>query len=93
MNSLLSGLSKMAAATGATGGMQGPSMLLQALGAAMRGESASDFMKTLANSHPQLKQYDLNNLSATAQQVCQNNGVNPDAVTQQIDNVISPYVK
>jgi len=32
----------------------------------MRGESPNDFMKNLANSHPQLRQYDLNNLGAAA---------------------------
>lgn len=93
MNSFLSGFSRLANMAAPVQQPAAPNILLQAIGAAMRGESPNDFMKNLANSHPQLRQYDLNNLGAAAQQVCQNNGVDPNAVAKQLDNVINPYVK
>ena len=34
-------------------------ILMQAVGAAMRGESPQNFMKRLANQHPQLKKMNL----------------------------------
>lgn len=81
MNSLLGGLGNVlmnmnkggVAASGAA--PQTPNILMQAIGAAMRGESPQQFMQNLAQSHPELKQYDLSNLPQTAQQVCQQKGV------------------
>lgn len=70
-----------------------PNILMQAIGAAMRGESPQTFLQNLAQTHPQLRQYDLSNLTQTAQQVCQNNGVDMEAVTGQIDSIVSSVVK
>lgn len=90
MNSLFNMLGSMGSAAG---GMNGTSILLQAVGAAMRGESPQTFMKRLANQHPQLKKMNLDDLQASAQQLCQQNGVNPDELAKQIDGVIDPVVK
>lgn len=68
-------------------GAQMPSILMQALGAAMRGESPQAFMQQLAQQHPQLRQYDLSNLQSTAQQVCQQNGVDMQDAINKIDNI------
>jgi len=35
---------------------------MQAMGAALRGESPQQFMQNLAQTHPQLRQLDLSNL-------------------------------
>jgi len=43
-----------------------PNMLMQAFGAALRGEDPHTFLQNLAVQHPQLKQYDLSNLQQTA---------------------------
>ena len=67
-----------------------PNLLLQAVGAAMRGESPQEFMLKLAQTHPQLQQYDLSNLQNTAQQICQEKNINPQDVLNQIDNIINP---
>lgn len=97
MNSLLGGLGKMF-----MGGMQpqqniasqvaakqsSPNILMQALGAAMRGESPQAFMQNLAQTHPQLRQYDLSNLQSTAQQVCQQNGVDMQQAINQMDSIV-----
>ena len=69
-----------------------PNILMQAIGAALRGESPQTFMQNLAAQHPQLRQYDLSNLQATATQVCQQNGVNIQNTINQIDNAISPFI-
>ena len=70
-----------------------PSMLMQAFGAALRGESPQQFMQNLANQHPQLKQLDLNNLQSTAQSLCNQKGINSDAVLNQIDSAAKTIFK
>ena len=50
-------------------------VMLQAMGAMMRGENPRQFLSNLAQSNPQLKGLDLNNLEQTAQQVCKDNNV------------------
>ena len=75
------------APTAQGGGTQMPSILMQAMGAAMRGESPQAFMQQLAQQHPQLRQYDLSNLQNTAQQVCQQNGVDMQDAIGKIDNI------
>lgn len=70
-----------------SGSTQMPSILMQAMGAAMRGESPQAFMQQLAQQHPQLRQYDLSNLQNTAQQVCQQNGVDMQDAIGKIDNI------
>lgn len=99
MNSLLGGIGNafMNMARGqsampkmaATAQPQMPNILMQAMGAALRGEDPHTFMQNLAAQHPQLKQYDLSNLQQTAQQVCQQNGVDMQSAIDQIDNITS----
>ena len=72
------------------GGNTGTSILMQAIGAAMRGESPQTFMKRLASSHPQLKRMNLDDLYGSAQQLCQEKGLNPDEVAKTIDPLIKP---
>ena len=69
------------------------SMLMQAFSAELRGESPQQFMQNLANQHPQLKQLDLNNLQSTAQSLCNQKGINSDAVLNQIDNAAKTIFK
>lgn len=71
---------------------QQPSILMQAIGAALRHESPQQFMLNLAQTHPQLKQYDLTNLQQTAQQVCQDNNVDIQSAINQLDNITSSMV-
>lgn len=93
MNSLLSGLGNSLMGNTPSLGNNMPSILLQAVGAALRHESPQDFMARLANQHPQLKQYDLNNLQMTAQQICQEKGVNMQDTINKIDTIVGPVVK
>ena len=75
-----------------TGG-GGTSILLQAVGAAMRGESAHDFMTRLANERPELRQINLGDLQGSAQALCQQKGIDPGALAQKIDGMIEPAMK
>ena len=74
-------------------GVSMPNMLMQAFGAALRGEDPHVFLQNLAAQHPQLRQYDLSNLEQTAQQVCQQNGVDIQSAINQIDNITSSIIK
>ena len=68
------------------------SILMQAIGAAMRGESPQAFMKKLANSHPQLKRMNLDDLMGSAQQLAHEKGYNLDDVKADLDQKISPMI-
>ena len=60
------------------------SMMMSALGAMMRGESPSAFLKNLANTNPQLQGLDLDNLEGTARALCDKNNVNMEQLADQI---------
>lgn len=65
-------------------GMMNNPMMMQAMGAMMRGESPSTFLKNLANSNPQLQGLDLDNLEGTARALCEKNNVNMEQLADQI---------
>ena len=71
----------------------GSAIIMQAVGAALRGESPQAFMQRLANQHPQLKRMNLDDLQGTAQQLCQQHGVDPDEVARSLDGVIEPMIR
>lgn len=73
--------------------MAGTSILLQAIGAAMRGESPQAFMKRLANQHPQLKKMNLDDLQGTAHQLAKQNGVDTEGLTKELDGIVDPMIK
>ena len=77
---------------GASGGSGGTSILMQAIGAAMRGESPQAFMKRLANQHPALKKMNLDDLQGSAQQLCREKGVDASELAKQIDAVVDPML-
>ena len=62
----------------------GNPMMMQAMGAMMRGENPNAFLKKLAKSHPQLQGYDLDNLEATASALCQKNNIDMNQLAEQI---------
>ena len=69
---------------GILGGLGNNNIMLQAVGAMMRGESPQMFLQNLAKSNPQLQGLDLTNISATAEKVCRDHGVDPNKLTEQI---------
>ena len=60
------------------------SMMMSALGAMMRGESPSAFLKNLANTNPQLQGLDLDNLESTASALCQKNNIDMNQLADKI---------
>ena len=60
------------------------SMMMQAFGAMMRGESPQAFMKNLANTNPQLQGLNYEDLEGTAKALCQKNNVNMDQLADKI---------
>ncbi len=84
MNSLLSMFG--------SGGGNWITILFQAVGCAMRGESPQKFMKNLANSHPQLKKMNLDDLMGSAEQLAHEKGYNIDDVKSELDQKIGQYI-
>lgn len=62
----------------------GNNMLMQAIGAMMRGESPQAFLKNLASSNPQLQGLNLDDLEGTARNLCERNGVDMNQLAEQI---------
>ena len=63
-------------------------IMMQAIGAMMRGESPQAFMQNIAKNNPQLQGLDLNNLNQTAEQLYQQNGQDINAVKSKINQFI-----
>lgn len=63
-------------------------VMMQAFGAMMRGESPKQFLSNLAQSNPQLKNLNLDNLEQTAQEVCNSNGVDMNSKIQELKTTI-----
>lgn len=59
-------------------------IMMQAIGAAMRGESPQAFLQNLAKTNPQLQGLDLNNLEQTAHDLARQKGVDETALTEQV---------
>ena len=64
-------------------------IMMQAVGAMMRGESPQAFIQNLARTNPALQGLDLTNINATAQKVCQEHGVDANKLTAEIKQGIS----
>ena len=65
-------------------GLGNNSMMLQAFGAMMRGESPQTFLKNLANTNPQLQGLNLDDLEGTAKALCDKNNVNMNELADKI---------
>ena len=64
-------------------------IMMQAIGAMMRGESPQAFMQNIAKNNPQLQGLDLNNLNQTAEQLCQKNGIDINDAKAKINQYVS----
>lgn len=63
-------------------------IMMQAVGAMMRGESPQMFLQNMAKTNPQLQGLDLNNLNGTAEQLCKQNGINIEDAKSRINNYV-----
>ena len=64
-------------------------IMMQAVGAFMRGESPRTFLQNLANTNPALRGLDLNDINGSAQKLCQERGVDANKLTAEIKNNIA----
>ena len=67
-------------------------VLMQAVGAAMRGESPESFMRNLAQTNPQLKGLDMSNLEGTARSLAQQKGADINQVAESVKNSINKFI-
>ena len=64
-------------------------ILLQALGAAMRGETPESFLKGLAQTNPQLRGVDLNDLEGSARQIAAAQGKDLNTVAGDVKAMVN----
>ena len=76
------------------GGSQNPqsNIMMQAVGAMMRGESPQSFLQNLAKTNPQLQGLDLNNPSQAAEQLYKDKGQDIGAAKTSIMNKINSFM-
>lgn len=77
---------------GNAAGIDGMAIMMQAVGAAIRGENPQAFLKRLANQHPAMKKVNFNDLMGSAEALAKENNMDIDDVTKKLDDVISPMI-
>lgn len=77
---------------GGNGGNIFGQILMQAIGAAIRGETPQQFLKGLAKTRPELRGVDLDDLEGSARSIAQQKGVDFEAVKGQALSTIQKYV-
>jgi len=75
-------------------GSQNPqnNIMVQAVGAMMRGETPQSFLQNLAKTMPELQGLDLNNLDKTAEKLYQEKGQDINAAKSSIMEKISAFM-
>ena len=68
-------------------------MMMQALGAMMRGESPKDFLKNLANTNPQLQGLNLDDLEGTAKSLCEKNNIDMNELALKMQDFAKSNTK
>lgn len=64
-------------------------IMMQAVGAMMRGESPQSFLQNLAKTNPQLQGLDFTDLNKTAEEVCASKGQDINVVKNRVEQFIS----
>lgn len=67
-------------------------IMMQAVGAMLRGESPQQFLKNLAKTNPQLQGLDLDNLNQTAENLYKEKGQDINAAKSGLMDKISGFV-
>lgn len=77
-----------------SGGNNGGYMqvMMQAVGAAMRGESPENFMSNLAKNNPKLRGLDLTDLEGTAKNLANQKGVDINQVAENVKGQINKLI-
>ena len=67
-------------------------IMMQAVGAMLRGESPQQFLKNLARTNPQLQGLDLDNLNKTAEDLYQKNGQDINAAKSGLMDKLNGFM-
>ena len=70
----------------------GMGIMMQAVGAMLRGESPQAFLQNLAKTNPQLQGLDLNDIDKTAKELCDKNGEDYNAAKANIKNQVGQFI-
>ena len=76
-----------------TGNKKVREIVVKAVGAFMRGESPSTFMKNLAMTEPLLQGYNFDDIDATAAQVCKEKNADMESMKADISDLAKSYIK
>ena len=71
---------------------QAPNVMMQAIGAMIRGESPQAFLQNLAQTDPRLKGLDLNNPERAAEQLYRERGEDYNAAKTTIKDKIGQFI-
>ena len=74
-------------------GNQQSNIMMQAVGAMMRGESPQSFLQNLAKNNPMLQGLDLNNPSLAAEQLYKDKGQDISAAKSSIMEKVGAFMK
>lgn len=67
-------------------------VMMQAIGAMLRGETPQQFLQNLAKTEPRLQGLDLTNLNATAENLYKAKGEDYAAAKSNIQNQVSQFI-
>lgn len=70
-------------------GNSGGNIFLQAFSAMMRGDSPADFLRSMAQTNPALRGIDPNNISGSAQRLCQERGIDQSKLKAEIKQSVA----
>ena len=68
-------------------------LIMSGIGAFIRGEDPVTWIKKVAQTHPALKEYNLDDLSGTAAQVCRENNVDQAQLSSEIREFANSYIQ
>ena len=68
-------------------------IMMQAIGAMLRGETPQSFLQNLAKTTPELQGLDLNNLNQTAEKLYQEKGQDINVAKSSIMDKVSMFMK
>lgn len=74
-------------------GSQQSNIMMQAVGAMIRGESPQSFLQNLAKNNPALQGLDLSNPGAAAEQLYKDKGQDINAAKTSIMEKVSSYIR
>ena len=73
--------------------LMGGNIMMQAFGAMMRGESPRAFLSNLAKSNPAMQGLDFNNIEKTAQNICNERGIDINEAKAQVTEFANSHIK